>query len=28
LFSPSVGRYIDNNNRLVVVRLSIGELWF
>ena len=23
--SPSVGRYIDNNNRLVVVRLSIGE---
>ena len=24
--SPSVGRYIDNNNRLVVVRLSIGEL--
>ncbi|KIL71466.1 hypothetical protein M378DRAFT_182891 [Amanita muscaria Koide BX008] len=23
LFSPAVGRYIDNNNRLVVVRLSI-----
>lgn len=24
--SPSIGRYIDNNNRIVVVRLSIGEL--
>ena len=24
--SPSVGRYIDDNNRLVVVRLSIGGL--
>ena len=28
LFSPAVGRYIDNNNRLVVVRFSIGEFQF